>query len=95
MFLPTTDLVPIDEIEERLAIIQDTLKAIHGYDPDWILTAIHVSIFMLIPLATLRVLRRNLVMTSMGFFLWELGLIHQLTAHCKVPLVSKYAWAIN
>jgi hypothetical protein len=94
-FLPAIDLVPIHEIEERLDIVQEVVRLTQNFDPDWHLTAMNLSVFLMIPLETLRVLKHNMATTPAESLLFELDSIHHLTVHCTVPLVFKYAWTVN
>ena len=88
-FLPPVDLVPSDELEQRLEIAHEIQKHIQS-DIEWQLSAVHLAILMVIPLESLRTVMLSLPVTDPEDLIKSLNSIHALTCHCEILSISKY-----
>lgn len=83
-FSPPVDLIPSDELEQLLDIAHDIQKHIQTYEPEseWQLTAVHLSVLMVMPLDYLRVTKRKLVVEDPDHLINDLEAMHSLTCYC-------------
>ena len=86
-FSPPADLIPSDELEQRLDIAHDIQKHIQMDEPEWHMTAAHLAVLMVMPLDNLRVTRSKLVVENPDHLTYDLDAIRSLTSHCKDPNV--------
>lgn len=78
------NLVEMDEFETRVDFLQDVQKSIHLIQPDWRATAVHLAIFMVMPMDRVDKLKGLLEYTDPESWMNELEKMVWLMRQCNI-----------